>query len=362
LEAVWLQLPKHGSNPGSVYEALGMTQPEKLIDFSVNTNPLGAPPILEQQWGHWLEHVYDYPDPHAHELKQLLAEQEQLSMTQILAGNGAAEIITLIARFLSGKNVLIIQPAFSAYETACKQSGCHITYFKMKSPDWKLRMDDLDAELENTDAVFLCQPNNPTGVSINEQTVGRLIQRCDETETLLIIDEAFYDFAMTPQTAIQRIRDTGNLLVLRSLTKMYNIAGLRLGYLAGNDVLIRQIAAFQPDWSVNALAQQAGIACIRANAHAGQTRSYIAEERRRLFTFLQKNRFEHTPSTVNFYLLRDPQAETGELFIFLLGKGIVTRHTYNFPGLDGTWLRAAVKTKEENNQFMEALTAWKKRK
>lgn len=204
-----MQLPAHGSNPSYLYKALGIKEPKQIIDFSVNTNPLGAPAEVHQHWQKWLEAIYDYPDPYCNSLKEAIASKEAVDTSHLLIGNGAAEIITLIARYLHRKNILIMQPAFSEYETACLHEKCSIEY-------------------------------------------------CKQSKVLLIVDEAFYDFATHPRSAVSKIHQSPYLLILRSLTKMYNIAGLRLGFLIGQPEILEHIVSFQPHWSVNAIALKAG--------------------------------------------------------------------------------------------------------
>lgn len=358
-----LQLPAHGSNANYLYKALDIAQPNNIIDFSVNTNPLGAPPEIKHHWQDWLEAVYDYPDPYCASLKEVIAGNENVEASQLLVGNGAAELITLIARYLRKKSVLIIQPAFSEYETACQHEQCKIDYYVTEASNWQINNQDLAAKLENKDAVFICQPNNPTGVQYDQATIAWLINYCNESQTLLIIDEAFYDFASDTPSAINKIDQFPFLLVLRSLTKMYNIAGLRLGFLAGQPKLLEEIASNKPHWSVNAIAIKAGIVCVNNDTHAKQTRTYIETERIRLFSFFKQHDFTCSPSVVNFYLLRDPSVSTQQaLFTFLLEKGIVLRHTDNFPGLTGNWLRVAIKKESENEQLMEALLEWKQQR
>lgn len=355
-----MQLPAHGSNPQQLYNALGVAMPRDYIDFSVNTNPLGTPEEVKQSWPNWLEEVYDYPDPLGTDLKRIVAKKEGVDASRLVLGNGAAELITLLARYLRQKRVLIIQPAFSEYETACRSEGCSITYYVAMPPDWQLDRKVLEEKLPQVDAVFICQPNNPTGVSYQPAVLDWLIEYCHQGKTLLIIDEAFYDFAVEPVTAIQRATNSPSILVLRSLTKMYNIAGLRLGYLVGQPGLLEEIASFQPHWSVNAIAMKAGQVCLADEVHPSKTRIYIEAERKRLFSFFKEHHFIHSPSTINFYIFSDPTAASiKDLFIFLLAKGLVVRHTNNFPGLSSQWLRAAIKTRAENNLLMGALKEWR---
>ncbi|HLR63546.1 MAG TPA: threonine-phosphate decarboxylase CobD [Lentibacillus sp.] len=355
-----MRLPAHGSNPDRLFKALGMDKPANIVDFSVNINPLGAPPAIKHHWQRWLEEIDDYPDPTASELKQAIAENEGVVESQLQPGNGASELITLIARYLRGKKVLIIHPAFSEYESACRNENCTIFYHTVHPPRWQLEKKALQQKINKVDAVFFCHPNNPAGVQYDRQTIDWLINTCEQSKTLLVIDEAFYDFASNPVTSIQQAGRSPYLLVLRSLTKMYSIAGLRLGFLAGQPELLDRIRKTQPHWSLNAIALKAGTLCLNDGQHSEQTRSYIEAERMRLFAYFRENVFLYSPSVVNFYLIKAPsQDDQQELFLFLLRKGLVLRHTYNFPGLEGTWLRAAVKKEKQNNLLMEALSEWK---
>lgn len=355
-----MSLPAHGSNTKYVYEALQLEQPENSIDFSVNLNPLGAPAVLKEEWSNWFSAINDYPDPYANDLIEQLSNMENIPASHILAGNGASEIITLIARHLAGRKVMVIHPSFSEYETACRNEGCEIVQVVLSSPNWELDMKRIEGKLEEVAAIFLCNPNNPTGVHYDKKAVQALIEACKRTNTICIIDEAFYDFLPEAVTFINEVLDSEHVLIIRSLTKMYSIAGLRLGFLAGNPLLLEKIKKRQPHWSVNALAMKAGILCLRDTNHVTKTRAFISKERTKVFSKLKQLGFKHSPSQLNFYLLRDPKSHhQQELFHYLLKQGLVLRHTNNFPGIEGEWLRVAVRETAENNLLMEALATWK---
>lgn len=356
-----MQLPSHGSNPQHLYKAFGINPPEEIVDFSVNINPLGAPEAIKHNWGNWLADIYDYPDPTFTELKQTIAIKEGVGEPYLLSGNGASELITLIASYLQGKKVVIIHPAFSEYETACRSENCTIFHHVLHPPEWELDETSLERKLGLVDAVFFCHPNNPTGIQYDRPTVEWLIDTCQKKEVLLILDEAFYDFADPPVTFIDKASQSPFLLVLRSLTKMYSIAGLRLGYLAGHPEVLSQIRRRQAHWSINAIALKAGKTCLDDRQHVLLTRDYIKRERDRLFASFRETGFQHSPSAINFYLIRDPSSRNQqELFSFLLRRGLVLRHTYNFPGIEGKWLRVAIRKEAENSLLMEALSEWKR--
>ncbi|KAB2328603.1 threonine-phosphate decarboxylase [Cytobacillus depressus] len=354
--------PAHGSNPQYLFDALQISLPKKRIDFSANINPKGPPPILKEKWGELFSSVSDYPDPQGKKLRRKLAKKEKIAEEQILLGNGGAELIALIGRMLAGKRALIVQPAFSEYEESCRINGCTIEYHQLTSNEWALHIEDLAEKLPHTDALFLCNPCNPTGIYYSKSLLIKLMKECHRQETLLIIDEAFYDFLSEYESIVPFIKEYPNLLIIRSMTKMFAIPGLRLGYVMAAKPVIDQLESFQPHWSMNAIALQAGEWCLDSESYVEETIELINTERERLFDFYRQMKFIVSPSRINFYLLKDPFIRSQlPLFQFLITKGLIPRHTMNFPGLEGEWLRLAVKGPEENDQLMGAIEEWRNR-
>ncbi|WP_174616002.1 threonine-phosphate decarboxylase CobD [Virgibacillus ihumii] len=352
--------PLHGANAHHLYESLELPMPDKIIDFSANLNPFGPPAGIQANWSDWFEKISDFPDPNGKELVQQIAREEGLSEDTILLGNGGAELIALVTRMLAGKRVLLIHPTFSEYGRMCSVAGCEMTSLVLQEGDWQLRMEELIPKLAEADAVFLCHPNNPTGIVYSESLMEQIISACHEHNCLLIADEAFYDFLDNKQSVASLVNKYSNLMVIRSLTKMYAIAGLRLGYLLASPELVRKLKSFQPHWSVNALALEAGKECLLDGKHAAKTRSFISGERERILAVLKKAGYRVSPSKVNFHLLQDRALdEQLPLFRFLLKKGIVPRHTANYQGLNGRWMRFAVKQSRQNDILLEALLEWR---
>ncbi|MGP4079499.1 threonine-phosphate decarboxylase CobD [Pseudalkalibacillus sp. R45] len=352
--------PPHGSNPKYLYEAIDIPMPEEIIDFSANINPLGPPSELKEQWMDMFHRIIDYPDPHATSLRRSIAEIEQVDPQSILIGNGGAEVISLVSRLLAGKNVLIVQPAFSEYEKSCRVNECNISYHQLEEPFWTLDIGKLLHKIKKADALFLCHPNNPTGVQYRFEMVLALIKACKEAQCQVILDEAFYDMLDDYRTFIPYVEEFENLTIIRSMTKMYAVPGLRLGYMVAPPEIIRRAERFQTHWGINSLALAAGEVCIQNTDFLQETRRYISEERQKLFAFFSKEGYQFSPSEVNFYLFRDPDCEDQlPLFRHFLEQGIVPRHTFNFSGLDGNWLRFAIKSSGENNELVKVLKKWK---
>lgn len=353
-----LKWPLHGANPHYLFEAMNLPVPKEKLDFSANINPLGPPPVLKENWFRLLESVMEYPDPQGTILKSKIARKEGLHESQILLGNGGAEIISLIGRMLAGKRAVIVQPAFSEYEEACRVSGCYVEHHQL-AVGWEWTDDGLNEKLKNADILFLCNPNNPTGVYYSKSTILYLLEECRRHQCLLIVDEAFYDFLGKYESITYYIKEYSNLLIIRSMTKMFAIPGLRLGYLLADPAVIRKIAAYQPHWSTNAIALKAGEWCLESESYVKETRALIEQERTRLFHFYQKHGLLVSPSRVNYYLLKDPSLDDQYSFLqYLLHRGMIPRHTVNFPGLEGKWLRFAIKGSEANDKLMGEVEKW----
>lgn len=354
-----MNLPSHGSNPEKLYKSHSLKQPEEIIDFSVNLNPFGTLPAIKENWASWFSLIEDYPDPTGEQLREAIALSEKLSSKQVLLGNGGAQIITLIANYLAGKRVGIVQPTFVEYQEMCTVYGCQIEHIKLdENRNWE-NLDSVFLKIEKLDALFLCHPNNPTGVLYSQEQIERLINRCEDEKCYLIIDEAFCHFVEKFPTAARFIEDKDYLIVVRSLTKMYSIAGLRLGYALAPERVIKALQARQAHWSINVLAIEAGLLCVDAKTFTNRTQIYIENEGNRVLEKLTQLGYLMSKSEVNYYLLRDDRLDNqGMLIKYLLKRGIVPRHTENFLGLDGRWLRFAIKKETENDILIKALQEW----
>ncbi len=355
-----MQLPNHGANPEHLAKQLEILLQANAIDFSVNTTPLPLQTQISENWQSYLETITKYPDPTSEQLTAVIAEKEGLSPHELLVGNGAAQLIFLLALFFQRKRVAIVEPSFSEYRDACQIFNCEIEGIFLNNP-WKLDVTEIIAKSKQKDLLFICNPNNPTGVAYSLQEIEYVIEKLEPFQVTVVIDEAFYDFQENGPTLIKLVKNYQNVIVLRSLTKMYGIAGLRLGYIAANPSFIQKLRLLQAPWSVNGLVQRIGCDCLQDLRYPKEVQKYCKSERQRIFPLLREMGYEVSNSVVNFYLLKEKtqQGESMPLLKFLLQQGIVPRHTYNFPSLDGRYLRLAVKTVSENNQLLAVLARWK---
>ncbi|ARK30251.1 threonine-phosphate decarboxylase CobD [Halalkalibacter krulwichiae] len=353
-------LPNHGANPEILLEKLGKRRPKQIYDFSENTNPFGPPEFLKNiSMDELLTTMTHYPDPEVSLLSSRLAAKNGVSISQVLVGNGAAELIFLLANMLQGKRVGIVEPAFSEYRDACSAFNCQITSVVL-SPPWQLDLNKVKAVLPEVDALFLCSPNNPTGVRFRREDLVDLIREAEKNQTYIVLDEAFYDFCELEEGLEQLVHQYSVIILLRSLTKMFAVAGVRLGYVLANPFVIEALKKRQPPWSVNGIAQQIGIRLLEEKAFVNQTVNKIQAEKRHVVGRLRQLNFFVSESTVNFYLLAEKdRKDLFPLLSYLAEQGIIARHTYNFKGLGGRYLRLAVKDREYNDLLIKALSRWR---
>ncbi|MDV2683401.1 threonine-phosphate decarboxylase CobD [Alkalihalophilus lindianensis] len=356
-----MSLPNHGANPKHLTKALGLTYEEDSIDFSVNTNPLGVTQAASLQIDQLQSAIQHYPEPYAETLSRALSEKLNVNDNEVIVGNGAAELIFHLAHLYQGKRVLIVEPTFSEYRDACHANHCYIDSLVLHEP-WKLSITDLEGRLESFDLLFICSPNNPTGTSYSINEMKVIIECAKRNGTKVVIDEAFYDFQLSKQSILNQGVDLNDIIILRSMTKMYGIAGVRLGYLMADKVTISKIKQFQPPWSVNGLAQKIGLQILNDEPFVEMSTKYLAKERRRVKKELEQIGFCISDSVVNFYLLSEPaKQDLQPLLEFLIQHGVIPRHTYSFNGLDGAYIRLAVKKEEENNQLLDVLRMWREK-
>jgi threonine-phosphate decarboxylase len=349
---------EHGGNVFAVARSLGKA-PEQILDFSASINPLGMVPAVPAALAESVDRLLHYPDKHAAELKDALADYHDVHPNEITVANGSTELIHLLPRVVQGKRGLIVAPAFAEYAIALKRSGWEVDYFTLQSGEgFKLSLTALREKMtKGYDLLFICNPGNPTGSLLSQGDIARVIELCQRSNTFLALDEAFIDFCET-ESAKHFIRRTPRSVLLRSMTKFFAIPGLRLGYAIGAPETIAAIAAVQDPWSVNTAAQVAGIASLGDQEYCRRTREYVQSERARLAGAIGSFPFFRVfPAQANYLLVQIPVPKVGELQSRLVEKGILIRDCSNFQGLDGRFFRIAVRREEENDRLLDELRA-----
>lgn len=325
------------------------------LDFSANVSPLGLPAGVAAAITNALPTADRYPDPLCRELRAALAGAEGVPADWILCGNGAADLIFRLALAVRPRRALLPAPTFAEYEAALQTVGCAVQrVFLREENEFAVTEEFTDAVTPETDIVFLCQPNNPTGQVTPPALVERLVRRCAECSAVLVVDECFLDFLPDRDawTAKQLLRDAPQLIILKAFTKLYAMAGVRLGYaLCGDATLLEKMRGAGQPWAVSSLAQAAGLAALQETAYAGAVRALIAEQRPRMAAGLRALGLRVMDGQANYLLFR-ATPDFGEK---LRRRGAVVRSCANYPGLDAAWYRTAVRTAEENTRLLQIM-------
>ncbi|MFC1870463.1 pyridoxal phosphate-dependent aminotransferase [Chloroflexota bacterium] len=340
----------HGGIDYSELRQLGIS-PESVLDFSVNTNPFGPPPgVAEALRSASIER---YPDSEAAELKEMLAGKLNISPDNLLIGSGSTELIRLVAIAYFGAEdlVLIPQPIYGEYEVACQLVGAQV--LKQPVPEetnFKLNVAETVDLIRRRQprGIFLCHPNNPTGQYLSWEAVSKILAAA--SNCLVILDEAYISFTENAWTPLDLIGG-GNLVILRSMTKDYALAGLRLGYAVAAGPIISVLKRVRPPWNVSSVAQKAGIAALAADAYLMECEKKIREAKEFLMRELMSLGFSPLPSPTNFFLVK-----VGHAVRFrqaLLQKGILVRDCASF-GLPD-YVRLSPRTMPECRRLIAAV-------
>ena len=358
--AVSVEEYHHGGECNLEEASLGANYPRKFcLDFSVNTNPLGMPENVKSAIKNSIDLCEKYPDQNCIRLKNKIAEWKFLNPEQIICGNGASELISLAVNAINPRNALIIAPTFSGYERALKICDCRVHYHFLKEE----QNFDLDETVFDTikraapDMIFVCNPNNPTGRMINPVLFEKLLCECEENGIFLFADECFIDFTeRASETALRFVENSSHLIVLNAFTKIFAMAGLRLGYLVSSNLgLIQKINSLRPEWNVSEIAQIAGEAALKEKDYIQKTRNLIQNERLFLNEKLKALGFKVFNSEANFIFFENQSDKAPNFYQSLKEKGILIRNCDNFIGLKGKFFRIAIKKHEENEKLTETL-------
>ncbi len=341
----------HGALDFAELERLEL-KPDDILDFSVNGNPYGPSPAVRAAMSHVL--IERYPDREALALRRVLAQHLGINSDRILVGNGSMELVWLIAlAFLRpGDPVLILQPTFGEYVRAAKLMGAQLYSCTARPKShFQINLDIVQQTLQTVTPrlVFICNPNNPTGTSLPGETIASWAAAAPET--LFVVDEAYLTFA--PQVPSATTVQTDNMLILRSMTKAYALAGIRLGYAVGQPEILNWLHNVAPPWSVNAFAQAAGIAALNDTAHLDQSLRQITQAKTDLQQRLQASGWRPVASETHFFLL--PVGAATLYRQALLQQGLLVRDCTSF-GLPD-YIRIATRQPKDNSRLLTALDA-----
>ena len=295
---------QHGGIDYVEVETLGIAS-QDILDFSANLNPLGPPPrVMETLSKVEISH---YPDSEVYYLKRSLAEKLGVKMCNLLVGSGSTELIRLaaLAYFGPGDKVLIIEPTYGEYQVACQITGA--TLIKQQLPAQNGFWLDTSETVElirqhHPKGIFVCNPNNPTGRYLSRVDFEKILDAAKDS--LVVLDEAYVSFVDNAWSSLDNMIVGNNLLVLRSMTKDYAMAGLRLGYGVAKEEIIANLRRICPPWNVNALAQKAGITAIASEGYLKRCQIELREAKNYLIAELSGLGLPPLPSEANFFLVK----------------------------------------------------------
>lgn len=326
----------------------------KFLDFSANINPLGMPLGVRRAITEALDKAEHYPDPECRKLKKALAEYHGTAIDTLICGNGGADLIYRLVYAVNPGHALLTAPTFLEYEEALKQVGTKVHLYEMPT-DYRVRDDIKKQMTEEIDIMFLCNPNNPTGILVEQELLLEILEQAAEKQILLVLDECFLDFTgQEERSLIQKTTEYKHLFILKSFTKMYAMPGIRLGYgVCGDGALLRKMEAAGQCWGVSVLASEAGIAALGEGEYKEKAITLVREERAYLKKEMEILGMTVWDGQADYLFFRTDGIR--DLYDRLLPEGIMIRRCSNYRGLDETCYRVAVKDHEANGRLIEAL-------
>jgi len=356
--------PQEGIHGGNIWQFARQYgfDPREVLDFSSNASPLPLPAEARDLACGVLEDLRYYPDREYLELRTALAGYTGCPVDWIMAGNGATELLYLVARSLRPGRVLLPVPSFGDYERAFYVTGCRPEYFYLaEEAEFRLDVEAfIDRLQQGFEMTILCNPNNPTGRLIPRSELLAVIEGAARTGTMVLVDETFVEFAPEPNEAsvVKELQRYDNLMVLRALTKFFGVPGLRLGYLLANPGLLEKLFPYREPWTVNALACALGPFLLAHDGFVKRTREWIMTERPFMFEGLKNiKKLKTYESAASFFLLKslDEKWDAGMLQAVLAAEKILIRDAGSFVSLDNRFFRLAIKDRQSNEKLIQAL-------
>lgn len=318
-----------------------------LFDFSVNLNPLVDKSEIAELLSLLADAAIKYPEQRAESLVSLISTIYQIEKINIFVSNGSMELFYYLLNILKPKRVFTLEPTFCEYSYIAEVNQIPLKRF-LAEDKFRWNIYALASELNKDDVVFVCNPNNPTGSLFDKEEIKILV----ETGAFVVVDEAFMDFSSDNQSLISGVGRRTNLIVIKSLTKIYSLAGLRIGFLIAEDKIVNSFNARVPLWNVNGIAVEMAKRMLSKSCFIEKTRSYIEEEKKRLLSVFKSysDKLKCYESYANFFLCESRFAK--DILSFATKNGFSLRDNRGFFGLGDSFFRIAVKSHDENTQLM----------
>ncbi len=340
--------------PGKPIEEVERELGRSAIKLASNENPLGPSPRALEAIRKTLDGLHRYPDGHGYYLRRKLAEFHGVDPECLILGAGSTDLIELVAKtfLISADEAVTSASSFYIYKLAIEEMGARLIEVPLRDMGFDLAAV-ARAVTPRTKVVYLANPNNPTGTFFTAAELDRLLDALPP-RVLVVLDEAYYQYVQKPEysRALDYVREGKNVLVLRTFSKVYGLAGLRLGYGMGHPELIEALNRIRSPFNANSVAQAGGLAALDDQEHVRHSVDNNTREMKFLTGELTLMGVRYTPSVGNF-LLVDTGRDCEEDFVRLLHEGVIVRpmKLYRFP----TAVRVTVGVHEDNQQFLEAL-------
>ena len=342
-------------NHGGDWAGFEMEYGKAPLDFSANVSPLGLPEGVRAAAIRALETADRYPDPLCRKLRAALSKYHGVPAENIVCGNGASDLIYRLCLSLKPKRAAVFVPGFSEYALALREAGAAVTEIPLSAEDFRLTEKQVLQIPQDAELLFLCNPNNPTGLLTERETLSAILSLCRDRGTILCADECFLDFYenAAEHSLIPALSEYPNLVILRAFTKTYAMAGLRLGYaLCGNKALAERLQNSGPPWVVSGVAQEAGIEALCETNYVNRLRVLISDERRRMKAALEALGLRVIPGEANFLHFQSADTALAEK---LRARGMLIRECADFAGLRAGWYRTAIRTAGENDILIKTI-------
>ena len=332
---------------------------ENIIDLSANINPLGLPNGVAEAIIREIPNINRYPDNFSTALREKTAAFEGVNPDWIIFGNGASDLIFRLPRATKASKVMVCAPTFADYERSAISYGAEVCrYYMCKDSGFGLGDGFIKAvQTEEPKMVYICNPNNPTGIITEAKVTKELLDCCLQIGAWVVFDECFMDFVEQADihTSKAFLGECSNLVILKAFTKMFTMPGVRLGYaLCSDKDLINSLYFHGTDWAVSNLAQAAGIAALDdTKSFIKQTADFVAKERSMIKQELACLGYSVYESSANYIFFQSPYHF--DLRDALDVKEIRVRSCVNYHGLDSTYYRVAVSTTENNKKLLYAI-------
>ena len=356
------QAPMHGGNVHAAARELRRSI-GSILDFSASINPLGPSSKVVQVLKDGVELVQHYPDPDCISLKRAITRRWQIAPDRIVVGNGSTELIDIIPRALSFRSALIVGPTYAEYAQAVVRAGGRTSMVTAeKKEEYRPPLEQVMRRISSQrrdgaiDAIFLCNPNSPTGRACPPQELHPLFAAADRAGSWVVLDESFIEYC-DALTCLRHVRNHSRLIILRSFTKFYGLPGLRIGYSVSSPAVAALLKRYQPPWSVNSVAQRAAEAAIADVRHARRCLAYVKRERARMARQLSSiDGLTVIPSSANFLLIELPAPfRSRTITAELRQQGLLIRDCSTMQGCTEQMIRVAVRARNDNDRLLTAL-------